>query len=464
MRVRTVLAHLSILNLQMLMVNGSKPICATCAAQNDTDFCFCKLCGSGRAQQNRNLVDSPHSTIYTKTVFQRIDSRIEHLDKLLDSSNYSKQKCQLKTDLESFLTALSPSLTLMNALPTHLRKFLIFKEGSGRTQVHNTICDFRGQQGTHNCGCPKSMAAKSVDSLIGKIRAIFRDIGRSGDWNPVLCLGNPTAAPLIKRHLKSVTLEQTRADVVKKQAIPLMFDKLAKLCRHISYVASIEKDNIVKFLLLRDKAYFSVICHSGDRGGDLGILTANRIFELPDSGGILITHTAGKVASIHHPNNVILLPSKDLDICPIRHLREYLNFAEKSGIHLSQGYLFRVRSVTKKSVADKPVTSAVMSDRLKSHLLAVNLYEGESSHSSRRGCAITLRLLGLNDEKVNQHIGWNSRNMLNHYSNIGKLCGPNSVATILSDAADSTDKDESQLCKISKTVTSMQALQKFYFH
>lgn len=32
-----------------------------------------------------------------------------------------------------------------------------------------------------------------------------------------------------------------------------------------------------------------------------------------------------------------------------------------------------------------------MSDRLRTHLLAINIYEAESSHSSRRWCAIILR-------------------------------------------------------------------------
>ncbi len=331
------------------------------------------------------------------------------------------------------MTAIGPSLTIMNALPDHVRQFLIFKESNGRTQIHTPSCAFRGKTSTHKCGCPKTMAAKSVDSLIGKLRAIFRDIGRSGDWNPVLCLGNPLAAPQIKRHLKSVTLEQTSADVAQKQAVPLLFDKLGKLCRHISYKISIEKDPLTKFLLLRDRAFFSMQCHSGDRRGRFGYsLLVTTFSNLNDTQGVLITHIAGKVASIHHPKNVVLLSSKDLDICHITHLQEYLTFAEKSEINLRQGYMFRVRNPSANSISDKPVTSPAMSDRLKKHLSAVNLYQGETSHSSRRGCAITLRMLGLTDGQINQHIwleiGGNARSLRSHRQSMpSKQCSKCSV-------------------------------------
>ena len=56
-----------------------------------------------------------------------------------------------------------------------------------------------------------------------------------------------------------------------------------------------------------------------------------------------------------------------------------------------------------KHITDKTVNSSSMSEKLKNHLSVINLYECESSDSSRRSCAITLRMLGVNDGGVNQH-------------------------------------------------------------
>ena len=149
----------------------------------------------------------------------QINERIRSLDKRLDTSYYSQQKCHVKTELGEFLATLDPPKDFFTAL----RKYLVFKERKGRTQMHAGNCYFRGQTGKKSCECPITLAAKSVDSSIGKLRAIFRDMGRSGEWNPVLLTGNPAASHVMKRHLQSVTLEQSCHEVVRKQAVPTLF-------------------------------------------------------------------------------------------------------------------------------------------------------------------------------------------------------------------------------------------------
>ena len=353
----------------------------------------------------------------------------------------------------------------MTATPEDVRKFLIFKEKDGKTQLHNRSCDFKGLTGKQRCECPKTLVAKTIDSLTGKIRAIFRDLGRSGEWNPVLLTGNPAASHLMKRHLQFVTLEQTKAEVAKKQATPLMFEKLAKLCRYLAYRAAVEKDTVKRFLYLRDRAFFSVQYHSGDRGSDLGNLSISRMFELPDANGIFISEIAGKVASLDNSRNFMLIESKDEDICPVRLLKSYISFASGNGVDLSDGFLFRVKDNASGKITDKPVSSSLMTDRLRIHLKAVNLYEGGggSSHSGRRECAITLRMLDVKDNIINDHIGWGNNRMLDHYAGIGGIYGPKGAAKRLSEAVEETGQGVSELCNISRNFLAMKNLKKFYF-
>ena len=264
-------------------------LCLGCNGVNDVDYKFCKYCGTVRCVSKENQSKRNQSSL-----MDQINERIRSLDKRLDTSNYSQQKCHVKTELGEFLATLDPPKDFFTALPDDLQKYLVFKERKGRTQMHSGNCNFRGQTGKKSCECPITLAAKSVDSLIGKLRAIFRDMGRSGKWNPVLLTGNPAASHVMKRHLQSVTLEQSCHEVVRKQAVPLMFDKLEKLCRYLTYQISREKDAHSKFLLLRDRTYFSVVCHSGDRGGDLGLLSSTRLYQLPRGEGVFVSQTVGK--------------------------------------------------------------------------------------------------------------------------------------------------------------------------
>ena len=130
---------------------------------------------------------------------------------------------------------------------------------------------------------------------------------------------------------------------------------------------------------------------------------------------------------------------------------------------MSNGFLFRVKDNTNGQITDKPVSSSSMTDRLRPHLQAVNLYEGESSHSSRRGCAITLRMLDVRDNLINDHVGWGNNKMLEHYARIGGLYGPKGAAKRLSEASDEKGQGVSKLCKISRQFMSLRNLPRFYF-
>ena len=425
--------------------------CLNCGIPNDIDFNYCKSCGKARETSGIQTQDRQET-------LDKINNRLKVLDNLIDSASYSKQKSSLKADLEKFLLLVDPQKNLTNATPDDIRKYLIFKEKGGKTQLHNTSCHFRGTHGLKSCECPRTLAYKSVDSLLGKIRALFRDEGRSGEWNAMLLTGNPASSHLLKRHQQAVSQEQAGANISVKQATPLMFNKLGKLCRHLSYRVTVEENQISKFLYARDLSYISILCNSGSRGSDLGLLTAEKCFEIPDSNGFFVSQTAGKIATLDNPRNFVVLPSKDSDICPVRNLKIYVSVAKELGVRLDRGYIFRIKDKESKQIVNQPVSSSCMSERLKLHLKGLNLYDGETSHSSRRGCAITLRMLGVSDEGINEHIGWSSNKMVNHYASIGRLFSPKSTASTLSIAAQNLGKGNSSFDNVAQKYSSLKDL------
>ena len=147
---------------------------------------------------------------------------------------------------------------------------MVFKDSKGKTQVHNIGCPHLGHGGSFPCKCPLRLAYSTVDSYIGKLRSIFSDIGRQGDWNRTLLFGNPVSDLLVKQYLKEFTAEQLRTSIAPKQAVPLFADKLLLLSRQIEkglLLSSLSPTEM--FVTARDQAFFKALFFSGERGGDL---------------------------------------------------------------------------------------------------------------------------------------------------------------------------------------------------
>lgn len=136
------------------------------------------------------------------------------------SKPYQNQKSSLERQLSSFLASLSSPKSMSSASSEDIVKFLISKDKTGRTLVHTQTCD------RNVCKCPCRLAAGSVDSLIGKLRAIYNRLGRFGHANPVF-------HSLIKEYLKFTREEKAGLAVVPRQAVPLFFTKFKSLIGYL---------------------------------------------------------------------------------------------------------------------------------------------------------------------------------------------------------------------------------------
>ena len=201
--------------------------CPSCSHPNDDLFLFCQICGCRRKTVPKKAPSSKISV-----------DRLEHLKNAALQSSYSKQKCSLRTEFETFLASLPNSKTILSASPTDITRFLVWKDQHGKTVVHSHGCPDSKLQSTAKCKCPKRLAYKTIDSYIGKLRAIFKEAGHCGDWNLLLGLGNPAASLEVQKYLKASTEEQLQAHITPKQAVPLFLSKLllyeSENCRTVS--------------------------------------------------------------------------------------------------------------------------------------------------------------------------------------------------------------------------------------
>ena len=189
--------------------------CPQCAYLNDDSFNFCQRCGF-----RRDLVVVDNARDLVKIDLKDIEDRISELKEIRSNKPYEKQKSSTHRELVRFLASLPTPKSLPSASPGDIQKFLVWKDKSGRTKVHQMSCPQAGQTRPSSCSCPTRLAAGTVDSLLGKLRAIFAEAGLGGEWDDRLGIGNPVSHPSIKNYLKLIKEEQAKARVCPKKAVP----------------------------------------------------------------------------------------------------------------------------------------------------------------------------------------------------------------------------------------------------
>ena len=167
---------------------------------------FCQRCGF---HNEEIIIDKLRAKLYID--LPAINPRLEHLRKKKSNKSYERLKSALHSLLSHFLSSLPVPKTLASASPADIIKFLVWKDKAGKTVIHESACPGLGQRLSKSCDCPTRLAAGTVDSLIGKICAIFRQEGLGGDWDDRLEIGNPALHASLKGYLKSIEEEQALA-------------------------------------------------------------------------------------------------------------------------------------------------------------------------------------------------------------------------------------------------------------
>ncbi|VDI23480.1 Hypothetical predicted protein [Mytilus galloprovincialis] len=229
--------------------------CLVCGYANDVGYQFCQSCG-----QNPVLIESSERITSNCSV----ERRLRYLDSLVGSTSYNKKKLSLEKEFEKFLFGGEPVKCLKTASPLDVRRFMVMKDSRGKTQVHDLTCEFLGKLGIHSCQCPLRLAAGTVQSMLGQLKAIFESNGRGSEWNEITKIGNPVCSPEVDKYLHAIQFEQSKSHVVQKQAKPLFLDKLRSISVHID---DLLLDPVLKsserFIFLRDQAFFKVQYFSG---------------------------------------------------------------------------------------------------------------------------------------------------------------------------------------------------------
>ena len=337
--------------------------------------------------------------------FAAADSRIDAVIHEQLSSKYSTAKNALWDAWTAFLQ--SCQKTAVTANGRDVCRFLCFRDKGGKTKVHLRECT---QMGTRNpsCACPKFLAAKTAESIVSRLNAQYKLILGEDFASPCQC-------PHLKIYIKGVFEQQAKGRVLAKQAVPLHLDKLRLVLAYLDRKLLTSLSWIERFNTLRDIAFFSMQFFAGDRCSDL-LQTFTQDIHIVPGVGFRIAHFFGKVDRGKTSPTPFTVPViNERLLCPVRALKQYVDGVKAMGVSLTVGYTFRQAS----SPYERDPAVANYDNiryRLHKHLSTLDLFDGENPHSLRAGGAITLAATSASANEVMSHIGWSTRQMLDHYT------------------------------------------------
>ena len=365
----------------------------------------------------------------------QIEARKEALFKRKQSTPYCRQKSSLEKEFASFLQNLSPTRDLQTATPDDVVSFLIWKDVRGKTKVHLDSCPAFGTKKSLKCACPTRLAFGTVDSLIGKLRAIFATLGRGSDDSGLPGYGNPAASRVVKDYLTSVREEQLQARISPSQAEPFFLTDLVAVAEHIC--SRLKEPGLTPkqiFILARDQAFLKVLFFAGDRATDLGRVKTKEILYFPQKEGILFNHIFTKTLR-DGSNNLFALKRCESNniVCPVTAIEVYVSICDLLKVPVRQGYLFRPLNASGEILA-APFDSSAAQARLSgyvSSLLHVFGSRNITLHGLRSGCAISLALAGSQMPDILSHVGWKTSKTAEHYIKLNRVLCPGGASDAL---------------------------------
>lgn len=202
-----------------------------------------------------------------------------------------RQKTALEREFIHFLATLTTPKSLASALPCDNIAFLVWKDKKGKTKVHGPTCPALGNSRL-TCASPTRLAFGMLDSLIGKLSAVFTENGKGSEWHSLLGVGNPAACRLVKAYLADIREEQLKARVTPRQAEHILSADLAVISSYLEglLLDSSELSAIQIFFNVRDQALFQALFYAGDCAADMLQIRVSDILYFPDNSGFLFNH------------------------------------------------------------------------------------------------------------------------------------------------------------------------------
>ena len=297
------------------------------------------------------------------------------------------RRTRLVVELEEFLgasRAVTGGRNLHNCAPQDILAFL--EMWSGR-HAGSRVADGR------------LMASPGgVQGALSHLSTYFEGAGRGGPYDSVSGRGNPCKAFALPHFVRAYAREAHHAGYASASAVPMSADKVARLLRHLDLASAAETQLDRLWLILRDSALVCYLWVSGQRAGDAGRLRVGDVRAGPSSiqhlplpfspfpaigSRFCVVPFQTKTSQDRRAMPITFAVAGATSLfCLATRLERYARVCVALGRPLldPRGFLF-----PSSRDPNRPVTSSLLNTRLRQHLEAMGAWEGETSHSFRRG-------------------------------------------------------------------------------
>ena len=120
----------------------------------------------------------------------------------------------------------------------------------------------------------------------------------------------------------------------------------------------------------------------------------------------------------------------NIKISPVAAIERYMATTRAMKVDLTDGFLFRP-TTAQGAIPPLFISSEAMNGRLGTYPREAAMDEGETAHSFRPGCAITLALSGSVLADVMTHVGWERSDTASYYMQLEKVLHHDSTSALL---------------------------------
>jgi integrase len=220
------------------------------------------------------------------------------------------------------------------------------------------------------------------------LRRLFDDAMREGVWNPQDLSGNPGDSGTVKAYRSGFERKLWRAGVEAIAAAVLTEEQFQLLCDYLigeldSAISSGASPMAIA-LIFRDLMLITFLWQIGQRGGEGARLRINDLDRTEGASGVCPNGLKTRQRQDHG----VFIPLKKADnekYCFLKLLDPYIAVLARAGVNVSGNfYLFPMANVRRTGFEDDPLTGPAAYNRLRVHLEASGVDQGQSLHSFKR--------------------------------------------------------------------------------
>ena len=246
----------------------------------------------------------------------------------------------------------------------------------------------------------------AVRGAISHLSTYFEQIGRSGPYEVATGRGNPAKGFDARCYARAYARFAHHSGFESASAVPFTSAKVTRLLQYLDAEIAVERRPDQQWVLLQDAALVCYCWCTGQRGGDggrllQGDLRASPVARVPLALPLAPFPAVGSRLHIvpfktktsqarRAPPVSLTVYGRGALFCFASRLDHFIRLSVATGRFVADPY----SPLFSSSRSEGPVTANALNSRLICYLTAINAYEGESSHSFRRGSLQTVHAAG----------------------------------------------------------------------